>query len=320
MKKFEPGKKSLALFIIVISVILLAGIPAASAAYTAALTSSTTAYPGSTVTITIGTLSAGDHVTVNLSSTNLATTGGTITFTNFVMPFGFDTGTATTNLITTGNAGQTKLSVTKADNTVLTAQSGTGDPNTITSSYDITAQTYKTISIEGVPAIGSSTIGIVYNITGTSVTTGGAYTLTFTITGVKTGDLRIRIPDGGLDTTINIIPVPPPTPVSSEGGGGPSSPSAPAAVVAPVIAPVVVVNPVIALGTITTTTTTLGAGGTFTDSTTVDVGSGTVSFSPGTVVTTNTGSPATTLVAGSLQPNVVYNNFAGMPVINLRQV
>lgn len=205
-------------------------------------------YPGDTVTIQIDGLLAGNAFTTRLTSTDLATSGGTVTFSNFNMPFGFDAGTATTTLTTTGIPGDTTLSVTEAIGPPITI-TGTGSPNTIISARDITAQVYKTISISGTPS--GSTIAIDYTVGGTSVSgiPAASEYLTFTLNGINTGNLRIRVNDDAppLDTTLRIVARPVPEPSYETGGGssvasssGPSGPAAAAAAVAPAAQPVTV--------------------------------------------------------------------------------
>lgn len=244
MKNFDHGKKSFTRVVIAIFVLLLAGIPAVSA-FTATLVSPTdinNVYPGDTVNIQITGLAENDEFTTQLTSTDLATSGGTVTFSNFVMPFGFKTGTATTTLVTTGIPGTTTLSVTDSVPATYT-KTGDGNPNTITSDKDITAQTYTTISISGTPL--GSTVGIDYTIGGTDVSASPpspAY-LNFTITGVNTGNLQIRVPGAtpAMDKTLRIVA----RPVSGSGDGGSNeyggyiTPAAPA----PVLPVGLVINP-----------------------------------------------------------------------------
>jgi len=233
--------KCLTLSVIAIAILLFAAIPAASA-FTAALISPTNinnVHNGDTVTIRITGIANGNTFTTQLISTDLAPTGTTLSFSNFNMPFGFTAGTASTTLTTTGITGGTTLSVTDATGLTKT-QNSVG--NTISSTKDITAQTYQTISISGTPS--GSTVGIDYKVGGTSVT--GAVTpatLSFALNGVNTGNLRIVVNDGAvdrLDTTLMIVPLPGPVvnyDVGSSGGGaapsGPAAPGAPAAPAAP---------------------------------------------------------------------------------------
>ncbi|MCX6689164.1 MAG: hypothetical protein NTZ39_05695 [Methanoregula sp.] len=220
MKTVHKRLKSFTLSIIVICVLLLAVVPAASATlsiWTAALITPTdinNVHPGDTVTIRITDLSSGDEqfwteLKNSTAPTDLATNGGTITWTNFNMPFGFGAGSSTT-VKTTGVSGTTTLSVTDKDDTVYTkTDGGTG---TISSTKEITQQIYKTISISGTPS--ASTVGIDYKVGGTSVTgadSSSTYDLTFTLNGINTGHLQILVSNATttkLDKTLTIVPVP----------------------------------------------------------------------------------------------------------------
>ncbi len=220
MQNYNPGKKSFTLSITVIFILLLAGIPAVSAftATRVAPADINNVYPGDTVNIRIDGILATDAFTIELISTDMATNAGTVTLSNFNMPFGFSAGTATTTLTTTGIPGTTTLSVTDASDTIYT-KTGAGSPNTIATTRDITRQVYKTISISGTPS--GSTVGIDYTAGGTSVSAGfddPAY-LTFTLNGVNTGNLRILVEQGAttrLEATLRIVA----RPVYDGGDGG----------------------------------------------------------------------------------------------------
>jgi hypothetical protein len=236
-------------------------------------------YPGDTVMIRIDGLLTGNAFTTRLTSTDLATSGGTVTFSNFNMAFGFATGTATTTLTTTGIPGDTTLLVKEADDTTNTI-TGTGTPNTITSNRDITKQVYKTISISGTPS--GSTIAIDYTVGGTSVSgiPAASEYLTFTLNGINTGNLRIRVNDAtSLDKTLRIVASPVPQPSYEQGAsssvasssGPAAAPAAAAAAVAPAAQPVTV--PIAKEGqTLTTLTVSTPTEATVEASVTVDQG------------------------------------------------
>lgn len=226
MQRVYVGNKSLTRFLVVISILLLAGIPAVSA-YAATLVSPTDincVQPGDMVNIHVTGLSAGDPFTTELISTDLATSGGTVAFRNFYMPFGFDPGTSTINAVTTGISGPTTLRIVDADGTVYEG-TATGSPNTIISHKDITHQQYQVHQMTGTPS--GSTVGIDYTMGGTSVIpSDDPASLRFVIHDVTTGHLRILLKEGAttrLDTTLRIGPCG----VTNPSGGSDSTPFEP---------------------------------------------------------------------------------------------
>jgi len=309
--------RSTLIFGILVAMICLAFVPAASA-YTATLVTpaseSTFLQSGSSILINLNDLADGDHVTYKITSTDLNFPGNTITLPSTNMPFDFKNGLAQSTLTTTGVDGIT-FTVTK-DGGAAMSKTGT---NTVQSAYNIKKGNY-VITIDGTKT--SNTLGVDYNVTGTVDTGTGIpnpAALSFTITGVDNGHLTIQVLDGTtskLSKTFTIAPVPTPVPTYSSGdtGGGRSGPAAAAvAAVAPAqLAPVAqqaitgIINELVSAGAVTTTTLT---GGVTTTSLTLDVGSnagiggtpgGSLSFSPGTAVTTATGTPAGTIGAASL--------------------
>jgi hypothetical protein len=217
----QNRKKSLFLAVIAIVILLLAGIPVASA-FTATLISPTdinNVYPGDTVNIKIEGLAIGNTFKTQMISTDLVTSGGTVTFSNFVMPFSLTSGTATVNLTTTtASAGKTTLTVTEGS-TPYSKDSTVDSITSINTIRDITARTYD-ITISNTVVSSGSTVGINYAANG-SVAAGPpspAY-LNFTITGVNTGHLQILVNDGSsnvMDHTLTIVA----RPVDDGGGGG----------------------------------------------------------------------------------------------------
>jgi hypothetical protein len=301
--------------------ICLAFVPAVSA-YTATLVTpaseSTVLNSGSSILINLNDLADGDQVTYRLTSTDLVVPGSTITLPSTNMPFDFKNGLAHSTMTTTGVTAIT-WTVTK-DGGAAMSKPGT---NTVESSYNIKKGNY-VITVAGTKTGGN--IGIDYNVTGTVDSPPGSLApnpaaLSFTITGVNSGHLTIDILDGStskLSKTFTIaVPTPTPTPVPTyssgdTGGGGRTGPAA-----APAAAPVAQLAPAqqAITGIITelvsanaVTTITLAEGKT-TASTTVDVGSnagiggapgGSLTFSPGTVVTTGLGTPAGSIGAASI--------------------
>ncbi len=308
--------RSTLIFGILVAMICLAFVPAASA-YTATLVTpaseSTNLQSGSSIVINLNDLADGDHVTYKITSTDLNVPGNTITLPSTNMPFDFKNGLAQSTLTTTGVDGIT-FTVTK-DGGAAMSKTGT---NTVQSAYNIKKGNY-VITIDGTKT--SNTLGVDYNVSGTVDTGTGIpnpAALSFTITGVDNGHLTIQVLDGTtskLSKTFTIAPPPTPVPTYSSGdtGGGRTGPAAPAAPVAPaLLAPVAqqavtgIINELVSAGAVTTATLT---GGVTTTSLTLDVGSnagiggapgGFFSFSPGTAVTTATGTPAGTIGAASL--------------------
>nr|WP_321352439.1 hypothetical protein [uncultured Methanoregula sp.] len=302
------------IFGILVAMICLALVPAASA-YTATLVTpaseSTNLQSGSSILINLNDLADGDHVTYKITSTDLNVPGNTITLPSTNMPFDFKNGLAQSTLTTTGVDGIT-FTVTK-DGGAAMSKTGT---NTVQSAYNIKKGNY-VITIDGTKT--SNTLGVDYNVTGTVDTGTGIpnpAALSFTITGVDYGHLTIQVLDGTtskLSKTFTIAPVPTPVPTYSSGdtGGGRTGPAAAPAAAPAQLAPAQqaitgIITELVSANAVTTITL---AEGKTTASTTVDVGSnagiggtpgGSLSFSPGTVVTTGLGTPAGTIGAASL--------------------
>lgn len=226
-------RKTNTLTLVLVALFCCALVPAVSA-FTATSTSPADGapiYSGTTINVHIDGLAVGNSFTYRITSSNLDTTGNTVTLSNVNMPFTFADGLTTTSLTTTGITGPAKLTVKRlSDSTEVTATN-----NPITLKNNIKKDNYD-VSITGTKSGGN--VGIDYSVTGTvGAVDSPSNDLSFTVTGVNTGTITITVTEGAttrLEKSYGItIPPAPPSPnggTDSEPGGAPAeAPAGPAA-------------------------------------------------------------------------------------------
>jgi len=202
-------QRGIASGILIAAFLVLALIPPASA-YTATLVSPGNinyVHNGDLVCIQINGLLEDDIVQLNVSSTDLKTAGGTFSMDNFIMPFGYVNGSASTSLVGNNlNASGLRLVVAREDGVTITQQNQTSsNPYRIFLTHDILKTSYN-ISIRGFPQNASGAI-IDFSVRGPVTNANNPANLNFTISNIQTGHLRIQVNDGTtnqLDTTLMI--------------------------------------------------------------------------------------------------------------------
>ncbi|MFA4878427.1 MAG: hypothetical protein WC586_13580 [Methanoregula sp.] len=286
---------SLLLSLVVLACLCLALVPAVSA-FTATLISpsdGSTVYPGTVIKINITGLTTSDKLTYRLSSTDLYIPGNTVTLPTTSLPFSFKDGLVTTSASTTGISAVT-FTVTKDGGAAMT-KSG----SSITTQYNIKSGNYD-VSATGTHSGGN--VGIDYSVAGT-VDTGAPdpAPLNFTVSSdLYSGHLTIQVLQ---DTTAKLSStfVIAPTPTQSGGGGGGGGGPAPAPAPAPApVAPVQQQSVPLAVSALITLAqgqanfvSTPITGGMINSATTIDLGSGGLGISGGTIVIQNTGTTYT---------------------------
>jgi hypothetical protein len=203
--------RGIATAISLIAFLVLALVPAASA-YTATLVAPAdinNVHNGDLVSIRLNSLAENDRFQINISSTDLNTTGGTFSINNFAMPFGIVNGTASTALVgSTLNASGLRLVVARADGVTITQQNQTSaNPYRIYLTHDILKTSYN-MSITGYP-LTSAGITMDFSVRGDVTNPNNPGFLNFTIRHVNAGHLLIRINDGTTDqlnTTLAVTP------------------------------------------------------------------------------------------------------------------
>lgn len=223
-------KTRLWLIALLVTAVLLAGIPAVSAfTVTQVSPAGTNLYRNGAIELQVNGLNAGDVFTYQITSTTMAPTGNTVSINNVNMPFSFNAGSATTTLTTTGLTGNPTLTVTRLSDSTQVQYTA----NPITSNNNIQADNYN-VAITGNKA--GTTVGIDYKVTGT-VSAGSPATSTLSLTMADvTGTVTIEVFQGATSVfqqtfTVTAPPTPAPTPQSGSGDdtGGPSGPAGPAA-------------------------------------------------------------------------------------------
>jgi len=230
-------KKNL-LILVLVAVFCCALVPAVAAyTVTSPLADGAVLHSGDVITINIGGLVGGENFKYRITSSNLDTTGNTVTLSNVFVPFSFQNGLAHTVLTTTGVTGATTLTVTDLDHGTQLTPPASSNPidlwkNIRRSHYDI--------SITGTKSGGN--VGIDYSVSGPLVNptdSAASESLEFTLTGVNTGTIIITVEGGDAPFertySITVPPAPPSPPSDSEGYGGaaPEAPAGPAAPAAP---------------------------------------------------------------------------------------
>lgn len=204
------------------AILCLATIPAVSA-FTATQTApvSTQLNSGGTISIQISGLTTGNQFTYKLTSSDMQTSGNTVTLSSVNMPFAFASGTSTTTLTTTGlTASGATLTVRRLSDGTEQVLSGT----TITSAKNIAKDNYA-ISITGTKT--GTEMGIDYTVAGTVSDAGtNPSTLSLTLANVNSGHLTVQVLEGSTSrylqtfTITTASPTPIPDPNDNGGGGG----------------------------------------------------------------------------------------------------
>jgi hypothetical protein len=233
MNKQISGKHAV-FSILLVAILFLIAIPAASAAFTATLVSpvdpNANLASGNVIAIQVNGLAVGDSFTYRLTSSDLQTAGNTITLANVNMPFGFRLdGTTATHLRTSGVSAAT-LTVKRLSDATELSQSGTD----FTKYWNIKKDSYD-VSITGTKT--ASSTGIDYSVAGTVADAGtNPSTLSLTLANVNSGHLTLEILDGAVSRYSQTFTIAvPDTNPSGGSDSGPSAPSAPAA--APAVGP-----------------------------------------------------------------------------------
>jgi hypothetical protein len=214
--------------IVLIAVMVLAAIPAVSAvpAHSATLTSPSdpnNVHAGDVIRIQVNNLPAGEFFKYRITSSDLQTSGNSVSLAGVNMPFAFTTGSSVTTLTTTG--------VTLSDNPLTVKYSGveytparTAGTNTVTAHQNIKAGNYD-VTMTALSKTDANT-GIDYSVQGNVDGLQASSVLSFTVTGVNSGHLTVEV-TGGSDTlltqTFTITQasvVHPPSDSDSSSGGG----------------------------------------------------------------------------------------------------
>jgi hypothetical protein len=186
--------KHIALGIVLVIVMIIAIVPAASAlTFAGSLPSgqaTTNLQSGDTINIDLSGVENGDTIQYQITSTDIQPTGNSISIPSINMPYGFLTGSANTNLVTTGVANPSMVvSYNDGSSITLTPVSG----STITSSKNISPGDYS-VTINGTQT--GSAIGVNYVVSGTvSGATSPSGTLSLKFADIYSGDVTITITD-----------------------------------------------------------------------------------------------------------------------------
>lgn len=197
-------------------------------------------HSGTVITAQITNLDAGDTFKYQITSSNLDTTGNTVTLPDVVLPFGFKSGSSKTALkFTNGVSGATSLTIKRHSDSTEVNQNRdpySGNPD-ITIESNIKADTYD-FTLTGTKTGGN--VGIDFSVSGTvDAPQHSTNDLSFTIKEVKTGTITITISDKDSvvkqkSFTITQPPTPPNPSGGSEGyGGAPEGPAGPVGPAAP---------------------------------------------------------------------------------------
>jgi hypothetical protein len=203
--------RGIASVIPILAILVLALVPAASA-YTATLVAPAdinNVHNGDRVSIRVDNLIGADIFQLNISSTDLNTTGGTFSIDNFAMPFGFVNGTASTSLVGSNiNASGLRLIVDRADGVTINQRNQTSsNPYRIFLTHDILKTSYN-MSITGFPQSASDVI-IDFSVRGNVNNPNIPSFMNFTIRQLNSGHLRLTVNDGTTDqlnTTLAVTP------------------------------------------------------------------------------------------------------------------
>ena len=228
-------RKTNILILVLVALFCCALVPAASAAFTAdsTLADGTVIQPGTVITVSITGLSNTNEFGYRITSDNLDVAENTVRLNSVYVPFDFSNGDVTTTLSTTkGISGATTLVVRRPDGSEILRESS----NPITLGANIKKGTYD-VSMSGTRSGGQ--VGINYAVIGKveNVNPANTYDLSFTVTGINSGSITIKVTDSGTTRfertyTVSQPPTPPNPSGGSEGYGG-SVPAAPAAPAAP---------------------------------------------------------------------------------------
>jgi hypothetical protein len=201
MKKREPGYLCI-LLLVIISLAMISAVSAFTATLASPADPATVLHSGDAIDIQIAGIAINNQLIYKITSSDLQTSGNSVSLSDVNMPFATKSGFTTTKLTTTGIAPHGTITMGRISGSSVTLTSTTTAPDTEYVVYNGNIP----IGRYSISASGTKTgtyIGIDYNVNATISDPGsGSGLLSLTLKNINTGHLTIDVIDGTTGSSV----------------------------------------------------------------------------------------------------------------------